>query len=83
LTSELALTGAQSSLSNQQVPTYIEALATNGLLANAQMGYNLASVADPVQDSEITFVRGRAAEDAIAQGLCRAASTRTSSAPTA
>jgi hypothetical protein len=30
-------------------------LASANLLKNAQMGYNLASVADPTQDSEITF----------------------------
>jgi hypothetical protein len=37
---------AQSQLSNQGVPTAIEALASQGSVARSQMGYALGRVAD-------------------------------------
>jgi hypothetical protein len=46
---------AQSTLSNQGVPTAIEALATAGTVTSAQVGYHLARLSDGVNDGGITF----------------------------
>lgn len=46
---------AKSSLSNQKVPTPIEALKASGLVSSSQIGYHLARLSDGTNDGEITF----------------------------
>ena len=46
---------AQSSLSNQGVPTPVEALAKQGLIKEAITSYKISRVSDGLNDGEITF----------------------------
>lgn len=46
---------AQSTLSNQGVPTAIEFLAAAGTVPSAQIGYRLARLSDGTNDGQITF----------------------------
>jgi hypothetical protein len=46
---------AKSSLSNQQTPTIIEALASTGAIQKAIIGYHLSRSSDGTNDGEITF----------------------------
>lgn len=46
---------AQSTLSNQGVPTPIESLASAGTVSAAQMGFHLARLSDGNNDGQVTF----------------------------
>ncbi|KAH9966261.1 aspartic peptidase domain-containing protein [Lactifluus volemus] len=46
---------ARSTISQQRVPTVVEALATNGLIQHAITSYKLSRLADQKNDGEITF----------------------------
>jgi hypothetical protein len=46
---------ARSTISQQRVPTVVEALATNGLIQHAITSYKLSRRADQKNDGEITF----------------------------
>jgi hypothetical protein len=46
---------AQSTLSNQKVPTPVEALASNNLINDAITSYKISRLSDGLNDGEITF----------------------------
>jgi len=46
---------AQSTLSEQQTPTPVESLASNGLISDAITSYKISRAADDLNDGEITF----------------------------
>ncbi|KAJ8582457.1 acid protease, partial [Rhizopogon salebrosus TDB-379] len=46
---------AQSTLSNERVPTPVDALASNGLIALAITSFKISRLADQLNDGEVTF----------------------------
>lgn len=46
---------AQSTLSNEKVPTPVESLASNGLISSAISSFKISRLADQLNDGEVTF----------------------------